>query len=218
MRISIIGPGDIDYHFRELIKIPKDNFEKEISEIAKAISKSNAEIVILPDTGISFEIAKYYKKYFGRKVIATIPKNDTIFGFSHLKLNLNEKIESRQVIDEIINTENWYKHDLIKGLLGNIILYLGSSPGTNGELNYAIYLYKLITGGKINLNINKENIHREIKADENFTILVYQPFLINKKLDKETENYIKKFNINLIYVKNPRELYNELVRLNKLFN
>ena len=92
---------------------------------------------------------------------------------------------------------------IIKGLLGNSILYLGSSPGTNGELNYAIYLYKIITAQKENLKVLKEKIHPEIKADKDFKIFVYQPFLLNNKLDSETESYIKKFNIKLVYIDNP---------------
>lgn len=209
MRLSLIGPGDIEFHFQNLLKMKKDKFENEIKAIAKAIAESNAEIEILPDKGISFEIAKYYKEYKGKKIIAAYPKSDTTFGIKHL-----EPIINYNIFDEIIDTENWFKHDLIKGLLGNAILYLGSSPGTNGELNYAIYLYKIITRQKENLKTTKEQIHPEIKADKNFTIFVYQPFLINKKLDKETDEYIKKLNIKLIYIRNPEQLKEELIKLN----
>ncbi len=211
MRLSIIGPGDTQFHFQELLKIPKDKFENEIKNIAKALAESGVEIEILPDKGISLQIAKLYKQQNGKRVIAAFPSSDKTFGTAHLQHFIDEKINSKPIFDETINTENWFKHDLIKGLLGNALLYLGSSPGTNGELNYAIYLYKIITNQKENLNILKEKIHPEIKADKNFTIFIYKPFLLSKKLDKETETYIKKFNINLIYIKNHEQLKSELV-------
>ncbi len=213
MRLSIIGPGDIQFHFQELLKISKEKFQEEIKEIAKALADSGIELEILPDKGISFEIAKLYKQQNGRKVIAAYPKSDKTFGIIHLKPFIEEKINSKPIFDEIIDTENWFKHDLIKGLLGNAILYLGSSPGTNGELNYAIYLYKIITNQKENLKVIKEKIHPEIKADKDLTIFIYQPFLLNNKLDLETEAYIKRFNIKLVYIKNAKQLKEELPKV-----
>ncbi len=38
MRISILAPGDIEYHFQELLKIPKEKFENEINNIAKTLA------------------------------------------------------------------------------------------------------------------------------------------------------------------------------------
>jgi hypothetical protein len=210
MRLSLIGPGDIEFHFQELLKIKKDKFENEIREISRAIAESGAEIVILPDKGISFQIAKLYKQQAGKRVIAAVPKSDNVFGIKHLEPCINEKLDNKPIFDEIINTENWYKHDLIIGLLGNAVLYLGNSPGTNGELNYATYLYKIITKQKENLEILKERIHPEIRADENYTIFVYFPFILGGKLSKEDEVYMKEYGIKLIYIKNPEELKQEL--------
>jgi len=205
MRLSLIGPGDIEYHFQELLKIPKAKFQSKLEQIAQALVDSGTELEILPDRGISFQIAELYKQKGGKKVVGAIPKSDKTFGIKHLEPYMNSKI-----IDETIDTENWYKHDLIKGLLGNAVLYLGSSPGTNGELNYAIYLYKLLTGRKEGVEIAEKYIHPEIKAGKNYTIFVYQPFLKTNKLSEETEAYIKKFNINLVYIKSPEQLKKEL--------
>jgi hypothetical protein len=68
LRVSLIGPGDVEYHYRNVLKI--DNLDKHVLEIARALR--DTEIVFLPDRGISFEIAKIYKQIGGRKVIATI--------------------------------------------------------------------------------------------------------------------------------------------------
>jgi hypothetical protein len=212
MRLVLIGPGNTEFHFLELLKIKKEKFQKELQEIASSIADSNTELLFSPDKGICLEIGKLYKQSSGKKIYGAAPLDDKTFGIKHLKPYINEKINGKPLFDEMINTENWYKHDLIKGILGNAVLYLGSSPGTNGELDYAIYLYKIITGQKENIETAKEKIHIEIKADENFTVFVYTKFLLNKKLDKETEAYIKKYNIKLVYIKNPNELKKELVK------
>jgi len=218
MRISLIGPGDINFHFYQLLKINKDRLDLEINEISKVLAKLNIDLEILPDNGISLEISKKYKENNGGKLIGTYPKDDKTFGVKHLDKIINEKINNKHLFDDFINTKNWYKHDLIKGILGNAILYLGSSPGTNGELNYAIYLYKIITKQKENLKISSVKIHKEIKADKNFTIFVYTPFLSEKKLNFETEEYIKKFNIKLVYINSTEELEKELIKFKKLYN
>ncbi len=208
MRLSLIGPGDIEYHYQKLLKISKKKFESELKKIAQALADSGVELEILPDKGVSFRIAELYKQKGGKKVIAAFPKSDKTFGIKHLELFINSEI-----IDETIDTENWYKHDLIKALLGNAVLYLGSSPGTNGELNYAIYLYKILTGRKEGVEVAGKFVHPEIRAGKDYTIFVYSPFLASEKLDRETESYIKKFNINLVYVKNPKQLEKELKNL-----
>jgi len=213
MRLSLIGPGDIEFHYSTLLGISKEKFDTETEKIAKILVESGIEIEILPDKGISFEIAKLYKKHGGKMVIASIPKSDKTFGIKHLEPYINEKINNKPIFDEIIDTESWFKQDLIKGLLGDAIFYLGSSPGTDGELNYAIYLYKLLIGKKEGIEISGKKIHPEIRAGENFTIFVYSPFLIKKKLPFEIEKYIKKIGINLVYIKNPEELRKELDKI-----
>lgn len=205
MRLSLIGPGDIEYHFQKLLKIPKQKFQSELEKIAQALVDSGVELEILPDKGISFRLAELYKQKGGIRVIAAIPKSDKTFGVKHL-----EPFTNSEIIDETIDTENWYKHDLIKGLLGNAVLYLGSSPGTNGELNYAIYLYKILTGRKEGVEVAGKFIHPEVRAGNNYTIFVYSPFLKSGKLNEETEAYIKKFNIKLIYANNSKQLKTEL--------
>ena len=195
MRIVLIGPGDIEYHYQKLLGISKKKLEVELDDIAKSLVDSDCEIDILPDKGISFEIAKRYKEMGGKKVVASLPKSDKTFGVKHL-----EEFVGKIDFDEVIDTGDWFKHDLIKGLLGDAILYLGSSPGTNGELNYAIYLYKLLSGRKEGIEIAGKYIHPSIRAGIDFKIFVYSPFLKNSKLDPELEDYIRKFGIELIYV------------------
>jgi len=210
MRISLIGPGDIDFHYQKILKIPKRKFQSELEEIAQSLANSNVEIELLPDRGVSIEIAKLYKQKGGKKVVGAVPKSDKTFGIEHLKPYIEEKVNDKPLFNQIINSGDWFKHDLIKGLLGNAILYLGSSPGTDGERQYAVYLYKLISRFKEGVEISGKKIHPEIRAGKNFTIFVYKPFLKAGKLPYEDEAYLKKFNITLVYVNNPKQLKNQL--------
>ncbi len=210
MRISLIGPGDIEFHYHKILRIPEAKFESELEKIAQVLADSECEIELLPDKGISLEIAKLYRQKNGKRIIGTVPQADKTFGIKHLEPYINETINGKLLFDEIIDTENWFKHDLIKGLLGDAILYLGASPGTNGELNYAIYLYKLLKGRKEGVSIAGKFIHPEIRADNSFSVFVYSPFLKKGKLSEEDEEYMKKFGINLVYIKDPKQLGEEL--------
>ncbi len=210
MRISLIGPGDVNFHFSELLDFSKKEIELEISKIAKSLANSGVEIELLPDRGICFEIAKKYKENKGKQVIASLPLSDKTFGTQHLKPFLETKINNKPLFDKIIDTENWFKHDLIKALLGNKVLYLGSSPGTDGEMKYAIYLYKLLKGFKDGVSTSSKRVHSEILAGENYTFLIYTRFLKNKKLSPEDEAYLKKFKIKLLYINSPEELESAL--------
>ena len=116
------------------------------------------------------------------------------------------KVNDKLLFDEIIDSGDWFKHDMIKDLLGNAILYLGRSPGTEGERQYAIYLYKLIKGFKGGVEISGKRIHPEIRAGERFSILIYTPFLTDGKFPQEDETYARKFGIGLIYIHNASEL------------
>jgi hypothetical protein len=213
LRISLIGPGDVEFHYQNLLKLDKLRFEFELEGIAKVLAESGSEIVLLPDKGVSLSIARLYKKRKGKSIIGAIPNSDRSFGIKHLEPYIHLKINEKPFFDKFIDTNNWFKHDLIKGLLGNALLYLGDSPGTNGELNYAIYLYKILNGRKEGLEVAARYIHPEIIAGKKFTIFVYSPFLINKKLSKELEEYIRKFDINLVYINSSAELKQELKKL-----
>jgi hypothetical protein len=56
MRIVLSGPGNIEYHFNELLQISKEDLDEHILNITRVLL--NDELVLLPDKGISLEIAK----------------------------------------------------------------------------------------------------------------------------------------------------------------
>jgi len=218
LTISLIGPGDIAFYYQKLQGIEKKKFESELEKIAKVLSESNVSLELLPDKGVSFELAKLYKQNGGKKVIGAVPKEDIVFGIKHLKGYVDAEVCDKKLFDKIINSGDWFKHDLIKGLLGDAVLYLGSSPGTDGELNYATYLYNLMQGMKKYVEAPEDKIHPEILAGKNlpYTYLVYSPFLKTGKLSYETEKYLEKVGIDFKYIGNSEELREKLEELMKL--
>lgn len=187
LRVCLIGAGDVQYHYQDLLKIPEPKFNKHLTKIAKVLAK-NSEILLLPDRGVSFEIAKLYKENSGSRVIATYPASDSTFGTKHLEPFLNAELNGKKIFDETINTDNWYKQDLTHCLFGDVILLLGNTLGALGELAYGYYLYKLIAGHKPELKMQIKNIHPEARAgiNTNFSLIVYKPF-VKGKLSWEIE-------------------------------
>lgn len=214
-RLSLIGPGDIDFHFYQLLKFSPKKLHSTLGKIANVLVKTDFSIELLPEKGISLELAKEYRKNGGKEIIGTLPQDDQTFGIEHLQKYLNEEVDGKELFDRTINSGNWFKHDLTKGLFGNAILYLGASPGSDGERNYAVYLYKLMNGFKGGIEITGKQINPEIQAGKNFTIFIYSPFLLGKKLPKEDEIYMKKFGINFVYIQNPNQLEKELTKFSK---
>ncbi len=217
LRISLIGPGDIRFHYFELLKLEEKQFLKQIGAIAKVLAASGHELVLLPDRGVSFELAKRYKAHGGKKVYGTVPQSDQDFGIKHLRPYINAKTnDGKNVFDEIIDTQNWYKQDLTCCIFGDVILMLGNSLGSLGELVYGYYLYKLFVGEKPEVRAKKKEIHHEVRAGENvsYTALIYLPF-VKEKLNAEIEAYIKKVGGDVVYVRNPQELKKALEECRK---
>jgi hypothetical protein len=209
MRIVLSGPGNIDYHFNELLQIPKEKVDKHIVNITKCLLDD--ELVLLPDKGISLEIAKKYKELKGKKLIATVPENDLDFGVKHLQLYLDLGI-----FDERINTKDWFRQDSTLLLYGDIFFLLGKSLGSMQELFEGVYLYKLFKGYKSEINIIPEKISNSAIVGNNIplTIFIYKPF-VKDKLSFEIEEYIKKAEGQIFYIENAEELKDKLKELKK---
>lgn len=205
MKVVLIGFGDLDFHAK-MIGITKTKLNKLIGEIALALVESNSEIVLLPDKGVCFEIAKKYKKLGGKKVIGVVPKSDIDFGIKHLKEYIEFKVNGKNLFDEIINSGTWYKENLTHCLFGEKILFLGKSLGAVGELCFGYYLFRLFNMRK-KINVIDNKYYSQFLAGRNvsFDTIVFLPF--NKtKIDYEIEKYIEGTNSKIFYVNNSNEL------------
>jgi hypothetical protein len=215
MRVSLIGPGNVNFHFHELLKISQEDMNKNIYGISETLAKSKSEIVILPDKGIAFEIAKKYKELGGKKVVGAVPKADVDFGTGQLRPYIETRIEGRRLIDEIINSGTWYEHDSTLALFGDCILLLGKSLGSMGELNMGFYIYKLLSK-KTESPPKANRLQSQIRAGRKipFTLIVYLPFA-KDRLDYETECYIKKAGGRIAYAKSAEDFQKILGVLEK---
>lgn len=210
--ISILGPGDVKYYYEKLQKIPKEKIKKHMNGIAKVLANTKTEIEFLANKGIAFEIGILYKRLNGKKIISVNPLSDKVVGIDHLKSFIEYKIGKKPLINKIIDGGDWSKTNQLKGLYGDIILYLGKTLGTDLELNNAAYIYKWHHKNK---KYPLKLLHPKIRAGKKFplTIIVYSPFLKAGKLEYETENYLKKEGIKLFYVKSPLELKKIITKL-----
>jgi hypothetical protein len=208
MRISLIGPGDLQYHFTELLNISQEETEQSIRNIGKVLAKSGADVMLTPDRGISFEVAKIFRENSpAGKVIGAVPMSDTEFGVGHLSAYMKAEVEGKPVFDEYIDSENWYKHDICLAAMGDCLLFLGKSLGSLGELALGFYIYKLFSKKKPGATVDRRSIGSHLQAGKviPFTAIIYLPF-VKERLDFELESYVEKVGGRVIHAKNILEL------------
>jgi hypothetical protein len=215
-KVSLIGPGDIEYHYYSLLNIQDKQLREHIHHLSRVLAET-CEIVLLPDSGICFEIAKKYKEFGGEKCSGIAPLDDKIFGIKHLKEYMRAKISGDKkikVFDEIINTGNWYKQHFAHCLFGDIILMLGTSPGTLYEMASAFYVYKIFQGYKDKVNVMEKQVHKQIVAGTKipFTLIIYKPFM-KSDIQVEMKEYISRIGGKIYYAKNPRQLLKIMITL-----
>ena len=62
MKISLIGAGDVKFHFNELLNINSGDLEKHIEKIALVLKETNVVPIALADRGILFDLVKKFKE------------------------------------------------------------------------------------------------------------------------------------------------------------
>ena len=211
MRVVLIGAGDIEFHFKNILNLTEEDIDKHVEDIAAALVEAKSEIVLLPGRGICFEIAKKYKEIGGKKVIGLVPKSDKAFGIKHLEEYMDSKVNDKFIFDEFVNSGDWYSANQTHCLFGENILLLGNSTGSLGELTFGYYLYKLFKGHKEGDKVSMKKFNKDFVAGERmpFDTIVYSPF-IKDKLPFEIEKYIEKFGAKVKYIKDTKKLKKEI--------
>jgi hypothetical protein len=216
VKVCLVGVGDKDFHFNQMININNSQLDFHLNEIATTLKNSNSIPVCLADYGILFDLVKKFKEFGGEKSIGLAPLSDNSFGVNHMKEFIEAEVNGKKVFDEIINTGDWYKQDITHCLFGDVILLLGLSPGALGELSYGYYFYNIIGGFKQGINKKSNNVHEKISAGKNIPLhlIVYLPF-VKEKLSFELEKYVEKFGAKVFYVSNTKELEKILFEIKK---
>ncbi|MFW5746880.1 MAG: hypothetical protein ACOCWQ_05020 [Nanoarchaeota archaeon] len=205
MRVSIIGAGDRQYHFGELLGMDDGIVDQHLEEIAEALAKNRAEVVLLPDRGVCVDLARHYRQSGGISVIATVPLKDEMFGISHLQPYREEVFAQGPLFTETVDTGSWFQQDAIITLLGDVVLMLGVTLGSLQELTFGLYLYKLFVGQKGGIEIARDCVHPQIRAGESFRVLCYRPFM-RGPLNEEIEAYATKIGVEIIYIDDAQQL------------
>ncbi len=207
MRVVLIGAGDIEFHYANLLGLSEEEIDNHAENIATALVEAEAEIVLMPDRGFCFEVAKKYREIGGKKIIGLFPKQDKKYGTTHIKEYVEAKINDKPVFDEFIDSGDWYSTNQTHCLFGENVLMLGNSTGTLGELCFGYYVYKLFGGHKASVEANMKKHHKDFVAGERipFDTVIYKPLILDG-LPVEIEKYVEKFGAKIIYAKNPKEL------------
>lgn len=215
MRVSLIGVGDKKFYFNELLKINNVELDIHLNNIAISLKNSDSVPVCLADYGVLFDLVKKFKGLNGEKVVGLAPLSDNTFGVSHMKEFIDSKINGKKIFDEIIDTGDWFKQDATHCLFGNVVLVLGLSPGSMGELAHGYYFYNMFNPNSWG-NISKNSINKKIVAGKKIPLhtIIYSPFVKNK-LQFELEKYIEKFGGKIFYVSNAKELESVLIKIKK---
>ncbi len=160
MRISITASGDSKKILR-YSKISEQELEKLVNDLAKLLADKGHEIIIIPSKGLSYEIAKAYKKYGGKKVIGLVPARDKKYGIKHLESQLN-------ILDEKIELDTWYETSSELAASGDICIVIGISPGIMRIISPLKYKYKFKQASTKLIwfrNTISSPIHPEIEED-----------------------------------------------------
>jgi hypothetical protein len=133
MKLSILGTGDIG-KIPRYTDISKQKLERLLYNIAYLIVKKGHEIVIIPDKGIPYKIAKLYKKLEGKKIYGLVPIKDETYK--------NNTSKYMNIIDSKINFNTW--RDVSSEIIGagEICIILGMSCGIMREVSAFKYKIK----------------------------------------------------------------------------
>jgi len=161
--VAILGPSDLT-KFERLVGL-EGTFVKDIfKDVARCLARKKFELLIIPDSGVSYEISRLYKHFNGKKVIGIVPRKDKEYGIKHLQPQLH-------ILDEELSVSSW--HDAAPKLIYNSdhVICLGLAPGVFIELGYVKY----------NLLWKKEKVKN---------LIVFRNMLVDGKLPIELEDEI----------------------------
>ena len=166
MRVSVLGAGDESKILRYTELTEKETKEL-IRKIGKILAKKNAELIILPSRGVPYSVAKYYKKYGGKKIIGLIPSKDKRYGIKHIE-------EYIGIEDEKEELSSWYELNGEIASKGDYCIVIGFSPGVMTEICMLKYHYKYL-GNDTKLIIFRNTISQQLpkEVEEDLKNLTY---------------------------------------------
>ncbi len=209
-RLSVIGIGDIP-QYSKLFHVDSEFFDKRLDNLANELAKGEYELICVPDRGFSYELAKRVVSQTGRSVIGVAPLSDTEFGVKHIQEYLQSKVDGKLVLDPIIDSLSWYKHNFLAPLTGDASLILGLSLGTLIEISASLYMYKLFMKKKPGVEADPTSIMKNIRAGTRgpFTLILYKPFMLSD-LPLEIYKYADYIGARIVKIRSAAEIHKHL--------
>ncbi len=209
-RISILGPGDIDFQSRLLGK-SLDFFYKHLDALADELANGGYDLVCIPDKGMPFELIKRVVARTNRSAIGLAPLSDKELGTSYIQSYLNSSVNGTKVFNPVIDSISWYKTNFLITLMGDASLILGQSIGTALDIFAGLYMHRVFLRGKHNRRINPEDIFSDLRAGSNgpFTLILYEPFVFSD-LPMELYKYAEDLGVRIVRIKSAGEIHKYL--------
>jgi hypothetical protein len=128
MKVAIIGPTNVP-KIASAAGLETEAYQRCVAEAATELARRGHELVVVPDRGIGLWAAEAYRRAGGPKVIGLIPGGGT-----GIQEDTSQCQEHRHLCDVVIDDLTWHEQFPRICQLAEIMLCIGLSCGTMGEI------------------------------------------------------------------------------------
>jgi len=128
VKVAIIGPTDV-LKVASAAGLEAQAYQRCVAEAATQLARRGHELVVVPDRGIGLWAVEVYRQAGGPKVIGLVPSGGT-----GIQVETNECQKHRHLCDVVIDDLTWPEQFLRICQLAEIMLCIGLSCGTMGEI------------------------------------------------------------------------------------
>jgi len=128
VKVAIIGPTDV-LKVASAAGLEAEAYQRCVTQAATQLARRGYELVVVPDRGIGLWAAEVYRQAGGPKVIGLIPGGGTDF-----EEEMSECHKHRHLCDVVIDDLTWPEQFLRICQLAEVMLCIGLSCGTMGEI------------------------------------------------------------------------------------
>lgn len=175
LKVGIIGPTDIK-KLSKITKKPTKFFLERAKKIGEILAFFDIELWINSDRGMAINIAKFYKKQKGKKVVILYPTKPQPWPKKHARPYL-------KYADKIEKELNWFWVNYNVVSLPEICICVGLSAGTLSELAYIKWNCQL-KRGKLKKLIAIRELLREEQLPPEIEFNVKEILIYLKKVEE----------------------------------
>jgi len=148
MRVAVVGPTNIAAVAASANRDPEE-YVRVARQAGAQLAARGYELLVVPDRGVAVCAAEAYREAHGPRLIGLFPRGGNgVVDASIIRLD-----EHRHLCDEAIDSLTWAEQHPTLCALADILLVIGLSCGTMGELVWtkwtrtpAVVIQPLISG------------------------------------------------------------------------